>query len=78
MLGFFPLGVLELLSLLSDLELLLPAGDPGKLICNTFTEIGGETGELGPSSDLEQKKRFTINLIQNVLKIDLIGKKKKS
>lgn len=57
LLGFFPFGVLELLPLLADLELLLPVGDPGKLSRNTLTE-GGETGEIVSSSNLKQEKIY--------------------
>lgn len=57
MLDFFPFGVLELLPLLADLELLLPVGDSGKLSSNTLTE-GGETGETVSSSDLKQERIY--------------------
>lgn len=57
LLGFFPLGVLELLPLLGDLEPLLSVGDPGKLICNTLAETG-EAGEPGLSGDLEQERIY--------------------
>lgn len=45
---------MELLPLLDGLELLLPKGDSGKLSCTTLA-VGGEVGELGSSSDLEQE-----------------------
>lgn len=63
MLGFFPFGVLELLPLLADLELLLPVKDSGKLSCTTLTEggeggEGRETEEIVSSSDLKQERIY--------------------
>lgn len=60
MLGFFPFGVLELLPLLADLELLLPVKDSGKLSSNTLTEggEGRETEEIVSSSDLKQERIY--------------------
>lgn len=57
LLGIFPFGVLELLPVLADLELLLPVKDSGKLSCNTLTE-GGETEEIVSSSDLKQERIY--------------------
>lgn len=66
LLGFFPFGVLELLPLLADLELLLAVKDSGKLSSNTLTEgvEGVETGEeTVSSSDLKQERIYCKHLV---------------
>lgn len=71
MLGFLSLGILDVLSVLGDLELLPPGGASGRLSSTTLTDVW-EVGVLAPLllSDLGARRTYKLNA--NVLYVALI------